>query len=81
MEGKDGLILSCIFKVPCVFNVVWGVVCVNRLIGNEARFGRLKQQLKHIFSLPGSVLPALFRVFLVLSFIHNYKLSLLLFRS
>jgi len=37
--------LSCVFEVSCVFNVVWwgggvgGGVCVNRLIGNNARFG------------------------------------------
>ena len=35
--------LSCVFEISCVFDVVWGrggvVFCVNRLIDNNARFG------------------------------------------
>jgi len=78
--------LSCVFEVSCVFNVVWWVVYVNRLIGNKARFGlgifpTFKTAIKlHFLAIRVSP-AALLRVGLVQSFIHNYKLSLLLFNS
>jgi len=40
-EDNGGIMLSHVFEDSCVFNVFWGgeFVCVNRLIGNNARFG------------------------------------------